>query len=500
MRLQGVLDFSLGNFLCLRGFAPMGLLHDVSEPDPSFQRDLIEEHKNEMVAFLDEGEFLFFPEVILCATLAEDEFQTEVVDSLREAVRRGENTRSGFAGFRLTCSVERSRSSGDSRGRDLFNRATLDIGSSTPLFSRIDGNHRLSATPEKTKFSDYNAPFCLILFRTPDEAKRFSRALFHNINYKQAPLTMEQNLRLILDDEDSLFSDDDLKNKPSFGWPYYLARKLREQLDPDYLPHLSRFIENEPRTFLVEQFRFLLEEGCLKPNESARREFKKAMGSVNQLFEGNALLRESKNRGLLAALIFYQLQSPQRLPMFVHWVLRNHLHLIENSTPRDLIQIFDKIAESRKKNIFVSMPFGKPKSDEHLAVIRRICDEISAQHGINPPLSPQVVNAAARGESFDINAEIIEMINGCGLLVGNLTYARPNVYHEIGFVMGKAEAMGVEPEILLFVDQTVDADDRKVHFNLSGRQYISFGEGQLESVFAAELRKRLEFIFHLKTT
>ena len=34
MILKGILDFSLGNFLCLRGFAPMGdLYYDISEAD-----------------------------------------------------------------------------------------------------------------------------------------------------------------------------------------------------------------------------------------------------------------------------------------------------------------------------------------------------------------------------------------------------------------------------------------------------------------------------------
>ena len=56
---------------------------------------------------------------------------------------------------------------------------------------------------------------------------------------------MEQNLRLILDAED-LFSDDTLKSSESFGWPYYLARKLRNELDFDLLPNLKSFIEAAP--------------------------------------------------------------------------------------------------------------------------------------------------------------------------------------------------------------------------------------------------------------
>ena len=72
MNLKGVLDFSLDNFLCIRGFAPMGTLYDISERDPSIQRDLLREHRDEMVAFISQGEFLFFPEVILCTTLCHE--------------------------------------------------------------------------------------------------------------------------------------------------------------------------------------------------------------------------------------------------------------------------------------------------------------------------------------------------------------------------------------------------------------------------------------------
>jgi hypothetical protein len=61
MKLRGVLDFSLGNFLCLRGFAPMRVLYGLSDADQSFQRDLLNEHREEMIAFLNQGEFLFFP-------------------------------------------------------------------------------------------------------------------------------------------------------------------------------------------------------------------------------------------------------------------------------------------------------------------------------------------------------------------------------------------------------------------------------------------------------
>ena len=61
MKLKGVLDFAFENFLCLRGYAPMSVLEEYSAPDPSFQRDLLTEHRAEMLAFLRKGSFLFFP-------------------------------------------------------------------------------------------------------------------------------------------------------------------------------------------------------------------------------------------------------------------------------------------------------------------------------------------------------------------------------------------------------------------------------------------------------
>lgn len=57
-----------------------------------------------------------------------------------------------------------------------------------------------------------------------------------------------------------------------------------------------------------------------------------------------------------------------------------------------------------------------------------------------------------------ITDKINQMIADCGLLIGNLTYSNPNVYHEIGFVMGKAKAEGRDSaNMLLILDESVDA-------------------------------------------
>ena len=61
-------------------------------------------------------------------------------------------------------------------------------------------------------------------------------------------------------------------------------------------------------------------------------------------FDTSPALKESTNRGLLAALAYYQLARPAKVPSFVRWVLASEsspLHRILSSPP-DLMAIFDR--------------------------------------------------------------------------------------------------------------------------------------------------------------
>lgn len=71
IKLSGILQYSMGSFLCLRGFASFKLLSAISEPNPEVQRELIDTHKGEMAKFLNSGEYRFFPEVILSLNLTD---------------------------------------------------------------------------------------------------------------------------------------------------------------------------------------------------------------------------------------------------------------------------------------------------------------------------------------------------------------------------------------------------------------------------------------------
>lgn len=101
------------------------------------------------------------------------------------------------------------------------------------------------------------------------------------------------------------------------------------------------------------------------------------------------------------------------------------------------------------------------------------------------------------GTSYEINDKIIEMLSDCGLLIGNLTYCNPTVYHEIGFMMEKAKAEGKEiADMLLFLDESVgDEKDKFVGFSLRGIKQLRFTARELD--FGPKLKENLEKFFKL---
>lgn len=502
MKLKGILDFSLNNFLCLRGFAPMGELSDHSRADESYQRKTIPGQAQRVKQFLEKGDYTFFPEVILGVSLEDCDVAPESVDQLRESLQKGEGfSRKTFGNLGISIFVVKSKGD-DPRFPRLHITATIDgfdHKAAEAKIRRIDGNHRLEAAGvANDKVRSYKAPFCLVLFRTNLERDEFSRVFFHNINFKALPLTMEQNLKLILDDE-ALFPDDKLKEPEPFGWAYYHARKVHQGLGEDYayIQNLKPFIKDQPRTFLLGQFEFLIRRGVLNDNENAIKRFKGAWSKVNGLLDTFPDLKNSTNCGLLGALIYYELKADTPVVPFVRWILANHLHLIEDSNAADLIAIFDKVLNSRKSTIFVSMPFGKDDTQNHYDAIVEVVAEITREHpNFKPPLKVKRVDFHTEGVSYDIRSKIDDFMANCGLLIANLTHCNANVYHEVGFMDGKACGENKESaDVLLFLDES-DPSAQSVGFNLRGSSQIRF---TVLADFKSKLRANLERHFRLES-
>ena len=506
MKLRGVLDTAFGSFISLRGYAKMGDLEKVSKADSSYQRDLITSHKKEMIDFLRNGEFLFFPEVILGAILEPDNGKMDKVTQLYQSFTDDKSYSQKFDQFKLQFTVIKSIQSENKY--EYFRRTTLDIfdpeltKENFRKFNRIDGNHRLTATSEDNKFYDYVIPFCLILFRNETESDRFSRALFHNINYKHMPLTMEQNLSLILNNE-KLFPDEKLKTSTTFGWSYYLARKLNQQIgDLSFLPYIKATIEKSQLTFFLNLFSYLLKSQVITEDEKSIDEVKTALVDTNALYRSVQSLKNHTNSRVLEALIYYQIKDQHIAILFKNWVVENHIYSIEEREilqkyeGNEFVSVFDKILESRKRTIFISMQFS-PDTDQNYQAIKKAIDDINSEIKADLKPRPIRIDQFNKGYSYEVNNEILELVEGCGYLIADLSLGNKNVYHEIGYLMGLNQGKLKDQNnfILLHNKETKGSNfGNDVGFNINHYKVLTVdGTNDLREKLKEQIKKYYEF-------
>lgn len=487
VKLEGAFDRVLGGFYCVRGYASLKNLAAVSAPNPAFQRNLIETHTGEIDQFLSDQEYLFFPEVILACPLRYDFSKKgkhpSGTDPMRliqgmEAFSSNEN------GLRVTFRKSKSR--------DGISHATLILDSDVAkemLLSRIDGNHRISAYDLKSSvYGDYQTPFCVIFF--PSDNHKPERVIFNNINFKQIPLRPEHSLKVILE----TFSDEELQ-KDRFGWPYWYTKELLSCVSSGFFTNVPFLKSSVPtlhedcRTVLFELCKFLKDKGLLPSDASGLTAIKKALQTADAHLQDRAV-----SKGLLIASVFMFLNDPNRIHDFLKWVKDNTLDTINEISPQSLIDIFEKIFERRKKQIFISMPFGKDDTEDHYKHIVNAVNEINKEHSLAIVIKAVRVDKTDNPTTFEITDEILEFINDSGLLIADLSYANPNVYHEVGYAMGLAKERGLENNVILILREGLPDNASKVTFNLQGFSQLRFKQtSQLQD----EIKRRIESFYGL---
>ncbi len=518
MILSGILHTSLGGFTVIRGVAPLGDLARCSRFDGAYQRNLIETHRSEIEQFLADRQFLFFPEVVLSASLSFDYKRT----GKREVRPLGDLfTGKGFASNVDGLSVRVVKTKlpkgleivGGSAAPTL---AYLDIPEDQltredglRLF-RIDGNHRLSAARDlKSGDSTYqlDTPFCVVLHEDPTEKQRFEKVVFHNINAKQIPLTSEENLRLILQTGDgSLFSDEVLLTKPSFGPAYWLARHLLPELRSDFLSGFTKHFENK-HTLALGLAQFLMAKQAVVDSADAAAlqaelpRLRQALKAVNAAYEATSgkPLRESACHGVLTAFVYFALKNDGRqLPAFTRWIESNRIDRLAPATTTrglgyhyhlgrtqavdaaSLMEVFESVLSARSREVFVSMQFGTPAGEEPVyKAIKEAIDAVNTKHGLQADLAltPVRIDHVNKGHSYTIADEILKVVNGCGLLIADLTQGNKNVYHEVGFLMGLNQGRTAEQDnFILLADNKQIQSDAAIGFNLRHWQQVRFDD------------------------
>lgn len=418
--LSGILEFSMGNFLCLRGYADYKTLSNISEPNKDVQRELMENHKGEMAAFLNSGEYRFFPEIVLSVSLLTDNNHTEVSEFLNAVMGKKEwNKKLG--------EINISIFNHDAGDKNRVAHITFD--ETKIKLNRIDGNHRLSAANEVV--GDFKVPFCLILCQNPDDENRYSRAIFHNINAKQIPLDLEENLKVILGSSE-VFSDDKLKTDPSFGWKYYLARKTIYTIDFSYFPSINSYISASKHSFFVDLYGFLIKNKSVEENDSAIATVKSQLVEVEQALVESEITATTTNIAVIGALAYYKLTNESKYRGFLSWIKKNNIGNVEKLHIDDVINLYDEIYEHVPKKVFLARWYPAETDPAYAKSVHRI----NAIKKVAEELKLELTDLGTRDTgTFDIRKVMYQDIRDCDIFVADLTGARHNVMIEVGYAL-----------------------------------------------------------------
>ena len=350
MKLNGMLSKIMDNYLCLRGIASIKSLAQISEINPDIQRDLLEEHKDEMKDFLERGEYAFFPEVVLSMKmgLSDEGKDFENLADAVDSADRGFNLKVGKV--KVNFKSDENKLIDDRRQLKI---AQITFDENDIRLSRIDGNHRLSAANYLA--NDILIPFCLIIFPNEEEAINNSRAIFHNINSKQIPLKMEQNIKIIIESPD-VFTSSILEKSQPFGLHYKFTRELlcgNDKIDFIYFPHIKELVYSNKYSFFTDLFRYLLKEGIIS-NDTAVNNVKNELVTVENAIKEAGIVASSNNCSIVGAIAYYKLSSIDKYNRFIKWVAKNHITDAKNVGIDEIISIFDKVYDNIPKKVFLA--------------------------------------------------------------------------------------------------------------------------------------------------
>lgn len=415
MKLTGILGNSLNGQLCLRGFARIKDLARVSKADYTYQRKPIE--RSDISDFLERQAYLFFPEVILGYKV-----KSKGAESPIQLIQEGKKAKSEEAAF----SVKKIEIDGTT---EKFVTLEIDESKNPQPFSRIYGNHRLMAAEKSSnaKVENMVAPFCLLLGSDTVDFDKATKVFFYNINTKTIPLTSEQNLKVLLDDNVN-FPNDEIRDIFNGEYPVK-TRELMEKFKPEIFANIQHILNNNFRTYYNDIFWYLLNNG-----EDPAKVVDKVINSlqaVNTLYGTNPLLKANDSLGLLTAFLFYHVkEESSKFDMFKNWILNNQIFNAKEVSAQSLINIFDEIVSSEMK-VFVAMPYFETQEiDDYNKIYKETIDQISKEYSINISVYPIMCN---KGATQDQIQDIINKIKECKICFADITDNNPNVSYEMGW-------------------------------------------------------------------
>jgi len=429
MKLNGMLSKVMDNYLCLRGIASIKTLAKISEINPDIQRNLLEDHKDEMKDFLERGEYAFFPEVVLSMNVG----LSDGVEYFERFVAAVDSADKGFK-QQSVGKVKVNFRPDDNKliyDHKQLKVAQIEFNEDDVRLSRIDGNHRLSAANYLTK--DILIPFCLIIFPNKEEANNNSRAIFHNINSKQIPLNLEQNIKIIIE-SNAVFTDIILERSQPFGLHYKFSRELlcgNNKINFDCFPCMNKLLYDSKYSFFTDLFRLLLKESLIDKNTAVNRIKEELVKIENALNEAH-IDASSRNSAIIGALAYYKLSDLKKYEHFTKWITKHHIANAKTINIDDIISIFNKVYDSLPKKAFLARWYPETTDKNYGKAQHRF----NAIKNVVENCGLELIDIGTQdGGTFDIRSVMYSGINECDIFIADLTGCRHNVMVEVGYAL-----------------------------------------------------------------
>lgn len=507
--LRGVLEKPFGGFLCLRGFAPLGALAEHSVADyNNYQRQLDVSHRDKLVNYLNQAESRLFPELILGVDLGDDYGVSEnEYNNLFEVLNKKPAIGFSRASFgKLTFSVFCKNFTPTSFSRTVHATASVcgfESGENAKIY-RIDGNHRLEAVESAAAdqaAKDLIVPFCLILFRDKRHYDENAPLVFNAINFRQMPISEEENLKLILlkkrPDGEFLFRQEVLQG---MGHHFVLARQALSSLDQKYFPKIWEVIKSKCCCFFKNLFEWLEDSKIISSTQDFDS-LKPYLTSIEALL--GKVDEQTWSIASLGVLSFYligeqtkrKLSSKKRSALksdaFIAWLKRNRLSDIEGikdmegMNMRALGSIYDRIHKLVPKRVFIARWYPASTDPHYEAANCRF----AAIKEVVLDLGLELVDMGTRRTgTFPIRNEMFRELSDSDVFIADLTGCRHNVMVEVGYALHRI----VQGRTLLYFQETEDFKDPP--FDLSDFSYEKITDS---SHIKTKVKPRLEKILEL---
>lgn len=476
----------LGTFKVIRGFADLRTLAEVSVAMPyqgtkdgqgtGYQRQIDEQHVEDIKRFLSKGRYRFFPEIVL--SLRSKGADDSVVSYAKRRASQSDRA------YRINVNLGAMREEGSAR------------------IHRIDGNHRLEAAKSlleeqkpSASFKGFSmAPFCFVVLDSdrPEDDELAEAMLFNLINSKALPIASEHSLSVLMRDDGA--AAERFVEDPQV----YLTRWIHGKVK-DWPQGFYDAMGDAPLTRLHSAAAVMLRPDGIP--KTTQQDMETEAGNLfGPLCELAIRLRDQHEKFVhsyaflpVAAEVFVRhskvdsakgantsterlRRSERWLCDFAQWFDRvGGADMPIQADPSILWTIFKSDFDQRAGQVFIAMSFQESKTLASVyKAIEEAIDQFNTTHP-NAQLSPKRIDRQA-GASYEIPARVFHEIDQSRLVIADLTDEKQNVYCEIGY----AKARGI-PFLLTFHRKAVDGPARKktdavnkVHFDLAPYRYIEY--------------------------